>query len=74
VREIMEPLVGHWERMKETLAAGWEVGEDRPQQLLGAVGLALDFESWQTMVRKQGLTDEQALDLMVGMVRCAMHG
>jgi hypothetical protein len=25
------------------------------------------------MVRKQGLTDEQALDLMVGMVRCSMQ-
>ena len=74
VREIMEPLVGHWERMKETLVAGWEVGKDRPQPLLGAIGLALDFETWHTMVRKQGLTDEQALDLMAGMVRCAMHG
>jgi AcrR family transcriptional regulator len=73
VREIMEPLVEHWERMKETLAAGWEVGEDRAQPLPGAIGLALDFETWHTMVRKQGLTDEQALDLMVGMVRCAMQ-
>jgi AcrR family transcriptional regulator len=74
VREIMEPLVEHWERMKEILAAGWEVGKDHPQPLPGAIGLALDFETWHTMVRKQSLTDEQALDLMVGMVRCAMHG
>jgi AcrR family transcriptional regulator len=74
VREIMEPLVEHWERMKETLAAGWKVGEDYPQPLPGAIGLALDFETWHTMVSKQSLTDEQALDLMVGMVRCAMHG
>ena len=73
VREIMEPLVEHWERMKGTLAAGWEVGKDHPRPPLGAIGLALDFETWHTMVRKQGLTDEQALDLMVGMVRCAMQ-
>jgi len=73
VREIMEPLVEHWEHMKGTLAAGWEVGKDRPQPPLGAIGLALDFETWHTMVRKQGLTDEQALDLMVGMVRCVMQ-
>jgi AcrR family transcriptional regulator len=73
VREIMEPLVVHWERMKETLAAGWEVGKDHPQPLLGAIGLALDFETWHTMVRKQGLTDEQALELMAGLVRCAMQ-
>jgi AcrR family transcriptional regulator len=73
VREIMKPMITHWERMKETLAAGWEVSSDHPQPLLGAIGVALDFETWHTMVRKQGLTDEQALDLMVGMVRCAMH-
>ncbi len=74
VREIMEPMVEHWERMKETLTVGWEVSSAHPQPLLGAMGLVLDFETWHTMVRKQGLTDEQALDLMVGMVRCAMHG
>ena len=73
VREIMKPMVEHWERMKETLAAGWEVSGGHPQPLLGAIGVTLDFETWHTMVRKQGLTDEQALDLMVGMVRCAMH-
>ena len=74
VREIMKPMVEHWERMKETLAVGWEVGENHPQPLLGGIGLALDFETWHTMVRKQGLTVDQALDLMVGMVRCAMRG
>ena len=55
-------------------AERWEAGEDHPEPLLGAIGVALDFETWHTMVRKQGLTDEQALDLMVGMVRCAKHG
>lgn len=73
VREIMKPMVEHWERMQETLAAGWEVSSGHPQPLLGAIGVTLDFETWHTMVRKQGLTDEQALDLMVGMVRCTMH-
>ncbi len=74
VREIMKPMVEHWKRMKVTLAAGWKDGKDHPQPLLGALGVALDFETWHTMVRKQGLSDEQALDLMVGMVRCANHG
>ena len=74
VREIMEPMVEHWERMKATLAAGWKDRKDHPEPLLGALGVALDFETWHTMVRKQGLSDEQALDLMVGMVSCARQG
>jgi AcrR family transcriptional regulator len=73
VHEVMKPIFTHWERMKETLAVGWELADGPPQPLLGTIGLALDFQTWRTMVRKQGLTDEQALELMVGMVRCTMH-
>ena len=74
VREIMKPIFGHWERMQRTLAAGWETHNgDSQRLLLAAIGVALDFQTWRTMVRKQGLTDEQAIELMVGMVRCTMH-
>jgi AcrR family transcriptional regulator len=69
--EIMTPIVAHWERMTETLAGGWESPGGPPQSLLGAIGLALDFQTWRTMTRQQGLSDEQAIELMVGMVRCA---
>jgi AcrR family transcriptional regulator len=72
LREVLKPLFAHWERMKEILATAWEVSEERPQQQLlrAAIGVALDFQTWRTMVREQGLTDEQAIELMVRMVRC----
>jgi AcrR family transcriptional regulator len=69
--EIMEPIFVHWERMKQTLAAGWGESEEPPGLLLSAIGLALDFQAWRAMVRTQDLSDEQAIELMVGMVRCA---
>jgi AcrR family transcriptional regulator len=69
--EIMEPIFVHWERMKETLATGWGESEESPRFLLGAIGLALEFQTWRAMARTQGLSDEQAIELMVGMVRCA---
>jgi AcrR family transcriptional regulator len=69
--EIMEPIFVHWERMKETLAAGWESSDESPRLLLSAIGLALDFQTWRAMVRTQGLSDEQAIELMVGMMRRA---
>lgn len=72
--EIMEPLVAHWERMQETLAEGWEVSGGSHRLLLGAIGLALDFQTWRTMTRRQGLSDEQAIELMVGMVPYALRG
>ena len=71
--EIMKPIIVHWERMTATLAAGWESPDGSPRLLLGAIGLALDFQTWRTMARQQGLNDEQAIELMVGMVRCAVR-
>ena len=71
-REVLKPMFAHWERMKETLVTAWEVSEEKPQQQLlrAAIGVALDFQTWRTMVREQDLTDEQAIELMVRMVRC----
>lgn len=75
VREIMRPIIDHWEQMQRALAAGWKshISHSRPL-LLGAIGLALDFQSWRTMVRKQDMTDEQAVELMVRMVLCVTRG
>ena len=69
--EIMEPIFLHWERMKQSLATGWGAPEESSRLLLSAIGLALDFQTWRAMVRTQDLSDEQAIEVMVGMVRCA---
>jgi AcrR family transcriptional regulator len=69
--EIMEPISLHWERMKQSLATGWGASEESPHLVLSAIGLALDFQTWRAMVRTQDLIAEQAIELMVGMVRCA---
>jgi AcrR family transcriptional regulator len=75
VRQIMRPIVEHWGRMHRVLADGWEAQKDQaPSLVFGAIGVALDFQSWRTMVRKQGMTDEQAVALMAGMVRFAAQG
>lgn len=75
VREIMRPIVDHGERMQRALAMGWEIHKSHtPPLLQGAIRLALDFQNWRTMVRKQGMTDEQAVELMARMVRCVRQG
>jgi AcrR family transcriptional regulator len=69
VQEIMQPFFAHWGRMRETLAAGWRARDVQP--LLASVGLALDFQTWRTLARRQGLDDGAAIELMVCTVRCA---
>jgi AcrR family transcriptional regulator len=72
-REMAEPYFQHWERMRYVLATGWGVEDERLDLLLAALGHALDFQTWRSLVRQQGLQDEQAVEVVVGMVRCLMH-
>jgi AcrR family transcriptional regulator len=51
--------------IEQRLAQGWD-GNDK--HVGHAVGLALDFRTWQTLVRKRGLTTRQAIRLMLAMV------
>jgi AcrR family transcriptional regulator len=75
VREVLKPMAARWERMREVLCVGWEVpGGASEKRLLGAtIGVALDFQTWRTMVREQCLSDEEAIEVMARMVRCLMR-
>ncbi|HEX2180652.1 MAG TPA: TetR/AcrR family transcriptional regulator [Rubrobacteraceae bacterium] len=76
VRKVLEPRIKHQERMRDALAAGWEQGEGTRRQRLvyGALWVALEFQTWRALVRQEGFEDEEVIELMVGMVRCAMFG
>ena len=65
-------LFRHWEAMRDTIADAFEASGERHEALLAAITLALDFQTWHTLVRGHGLADGQAVDLVVGMTRCLM--
>jgi AcrR family transcriptional regulator len=69
-REMAEPYYQLFERMRYVLATGWGVEDERLRLLLAALGHALDFQTWRSLVRQQDLDDEQAVEVMIGMVRC----
>ena len=72
VREAAEPYYRHWERMREVLAAPWKAPGGQRHLLGVALDLGLDFQTWSTLVCRGGIGDEQAIELMAKMVRCAM--
>ncbi len=74
VRQFTAPYTERWKEMRAVLAAAWEVSARKPRLLEAALGHALDFQTWHSLVRQQGLDDEQAIDLMVGMVWCLGAG
>ena len=73
VQEIMVPFGQYLETVRDVIADAFEASGDRQEELLGAVALAQDFQTWRTLVRQQELSQDRAVALMVGMVRCLMR-
>jgi AcrR family transcriptional regulator len=61
---VMAPYHAHWQRAADVLAAPWRTRGRRRAMLRAGIALALSFDTWRTLVREQGLTEEQAVDLM----------
>ena len=57
--------------MRDVLAGGRRARGRRRAALLSALGHAIDFETWRSLVRREGLDQSQAVELMVSFVRCA---
>jgi AcrR family transcriptional regulator len=72
VQETMVSFDRYWETVRDVIADAFEASGERHEELLGAIALAQDFQTWRTLVRQQGLDDDRAVELMVGMVRCLM--
>jgi AcrR family transcriptional regulator len=59
-------------RLRDELARKWT---RRPRAaLVAAIGHALDFETWRSLVRRQGLRTSEAAELAVGLARSTTSG
>jgi AcrR family transcriptional regulator len=57
----------------QTLMTGRRTRGATRQRLLAATGHALAFGTWRSLVREQGLGEQQAADLMCRLVTAASH-
>jgi len=55
------------------LSAAWGIGDPSRARVAAVIGHALRFETWQSLVRAEGLTDEETAELMVELVRAAVR-
>jgi len=67
--EVMAPYHAHWRRAVEVLAAPFRARGARRAKLEAGIAVALSFDTWRTLVRERGLTDEQAADVAVRLGR-----
>ena len=71
-QENMASFYQYWEAMRDALADAFEASGELHEALLAAIALALDFQTWRTLVRQQELNQDRVVGLMAGMVRCLM--
>lgn len=74
---LMPPLravarfFAYFEQLQSLLVKGRRERGHTRARVAAAIGHALAFPTWQSLVREQGLDDEDAVELMVGMVAAA---
>lgn len=71
LREVLAPYFAYWEQVRDLLAAAW-TSPSAPcsVRIRAAVGHAISFQTWRSLVREQGLEDSEAVELMASMLRC----
>jgi AcrR family transcriptional regulator len=61
----------HAQAMRDVLLAGRGLRGGAKRRTRAAIGLALDFATWQRLTRDEGLSDAEAVALMAAAVRAA---
>jgi AcrR family transcriptional regulator len=75
VKEMVEKRrMAYLRRARDVLLAGWPAPRSRRPLLRAVVALAVDFRTWQTVVRREGLDDRTAVALMVRLATAIGKG
>jgi AcrR family transcriptional regulator len=67
--EVMQPYHAFWRTAVDVLLAPWKARGRRRSELRAGITLALSFETWRTLIQEQGLSVDQAVELMCRMTR-----
>lgn len=65
------PYLATWGRMRDVLTRGWNRRGRRRDTLVAAIAHSLDLSTWESLVGRQALADEDAVELLVRLVRSA---
>ena len=66
---VLAPYHEYWRQAVKTLVVGWPARGRQRTLLRAGIALALSFDTWHTLTGEQGLTDKEALELVLRLVR-----
>lgn len=70
LRPFASRRIAHRQRMCEVLGSAWPDRGTKQKLLMAALAHATDYFAWRSL-RRQGLTNEEAIDLIVNLVKAA---
>lgn len=63
--------IQYWQEAFQVLLEPWLTAGSPNATMIAALRHALDFQTWHSLVQRQGLGDKEAAELMVRLVRCS---
>ena len=70
--DLMAPFGAFWAYVRDSVAQGFASNRKVDPLIPAAIGHAVAFSTWRSLVQNQGLSNDQATSLMVRMVRCVV--
>jgi hypothetical protein len=64
----MRPYHEHWGQAADIAAAAWRNRGRERQRVRAAIGHALSSTTWHSLTREHGLSDDDAITLMLRLV------
>ena len=71
MHELNAEAIAAYDRRLAAVADELAKGRPRRKTVRAAIGHALEFETWRSLVGRQGLTRRQAVDAMLQLVAAA---
>jgi AcrR family transcriptional regulator len=66
---VVAPYHELWRHATDVLVEPWKLRGRRRALLAAGIALALGFDTWRALVREQGLSDRDAVELMLRLTR-----
>ena len=74
IAELSTHQARYLEEIRDLLLHGWQARGGARARLRRAIGHALEFSTWQSLVRREGCTTDEAVQLMVAFASAAGSG
>lgn len=69
LQEVAQPFAQYWDVARAALDRGWKARGRRRRLVRAVIGHAVEFETWRSFARHQGLEDAELAEMMARLAR-----